>query len=932
MESNKLVLIDGHALAYRMFFALPINAFTTKAGEPTNATFGFTRTILDTMFDFPPPKYLAVCFDVGRTFRDDMYEDYKGTREKMPDELALQIERIQEVLQALNIPTLSLDGYEADDVIGTLAAQARGKVPVSIVTGDRDLLQLVDDNTMVDLPLNRNTKRPVTYNSNVVFEEYEMRPDQIVDWKALEGDSSDNIPGVRGVGRKTAVKLLSQYDTLDNIYAHLDEIPVRFRNKLKAGKEMAYLSKKLATIVTDAPITLDLEACVTQDFDPKAVLTILRELELRRLVHQFLENIDYEEEEEVDETVVDTRPTQPVAIQTKQQLDELVKKLNKAELIAFDVETTSLDKMSAELVGISLAIDPPNAYYIPIGHIANEMQKSSGQLKLFAGAPERVEGQLPLNTVIDALRAPLTNPKIAKVAHNAKFDWIILHRHGLDVAPVSFDTMIAEWLSDPESKRLGLKTLSYARLGIEMQDITELIGKNKKTQRSFAEISIEKAIPYAAADADMTLRLVPLLKTELREKGQLELMEMETRLIPVLAQMELAGIKIDPDFFKAFSAELNTRLVEIEKEIYGIAGEQFNINSTQQLSVILFERLKLPTDGVKVNKSGSYSTAFGVLEGLKSADDSGIIDLILEHREISKLKGTYVDALPLLMAKDGRIHTSFNQTGTVTGRLSSNTPNLQNIPIRSALTRRVRKGFIAEEGWHFLAADYSQVELRILAHVSDDENLLDAFHNNLDVHTATAASVFGVELEDVAFEQRLFAKRVNFGLMYGMGAFRLARETDLTLGEAENYVKKYFEQFPGVRGYLDGSKVMARRQGYVETLLGRRRYFTIFMNEGRSVRQKIAAAEREAINHPIQGTAADIIKLAMLELDKALSEGGYRARLLLQVHDELMLEVPDDELGAVTELVRTTMRNAFSLKVPLKVEAEFGITWLEIKG
>ncbi len=930
MESNKLVLIDGHALAYRMFFALPINAFTTKAGEPTNATFGFIRTILDIMFDFPPPKYLAVCFDVGRTFRDDMFEDYKGTREKMPDDLALQIERIQEVLQALNIPTLSLDGYEADDVIGTLAAQAKGKVPVSIVTGDRDLLQLVDDNTLVDLPLNRNSKRPVTYNAKVVFDEYEMRPDQIIDWKALEGDSSDNIPGVRGVGRKTAVKLLSQYDTLDNIYAHLEEIPARFRNKLEAGKEMAYLSKKLATIVTDVPIELDLDACVTQDFDLNTVLDIFRELEFRSLTNQLLEHAEIEEDESVEE-LVEVSTTQPIIVQTKQQLDDLVKKLNAAELIAFDVETSSLDKLSAELVGISLAIKPPVGYYIPVGHISNEAQKSRGQLKLFAGEPELAAGQLPLKTVIDALRAPMTNGKIAKVAHNAKFDWMILHRHGLDVEPIRFDTMIAEWLTDPSSKHLGLKDLSRHRLGIEMQEITELIGKGKN-QRTFAEVGIEAAAPYAAADADVTLRLVAPLKVELKEKGLLDLMDMETRLICVLAEMEFAGIKIDTDFFASFGKELEDRVNELEKEIYEIAGEPFNINSTQQLSVILFERMGLPTDGVKKNKSGSYSTAVGVLEKLKVMDEDGIIDRILEHREISKLKGTYVDAFPLLVADDGRIHTSFRQTGAVTGRLSSNSPNLQNIPIRSALTRRVRKGFVAQEGWHFLAADYSQVELRILAHVSDDKTLLDAFHQNLDVHTATAASVFGVDLDAVTFEQRLFAKRVNFGLMYGMGAFRLARETDLTLAEAENYIKAYFEQFPGVRDYLDGSKQLARRQGYVETLLGRRRYFPIFMREGRSNRQYEASAEREAINHPIQGTAADIIKLAMLNLDDALEKGGYRARLLLQVHDELMLEVPDDELDSVTELVKTTMRNAFKLKVPLKVEAEVGKNWLEIKG
>ncbi|GAB4278027.1 MAG: DNA polymerase I [Candidatus Promineifilaceae bacterium] len=935
MATKKLVLIDGHALAYRMFFALPLEAFSTKDGEPTNATYGFVRTLLDLILADDPPQYLAVSFDLGATFRDEIFEEYKGTRERMPDELRLQIDRIKQVVQALNIPVLELEGFEADDVLGTIARQAKAhRVPVHIITGDRDLLQLVDKNTQVELPA-RGSRPPEVFDEEGVVAYFGVRPDQVVDYKALVGDTSDNIPGVRGIGKKTAEKLLNQYQTLDNIYAHIDEIKGAMGKKLREGKESAYLSYKLARIVTDAPIQLDLEACVTHDFDVHAVADLFRELEFRSLTNMLLEKMP-ESVGKGRETAVTKSPlttsTETVIIRSEAQLQELVKKLNTANLIGFDVETTSLDEMEAKVVGICLAVEPPVGYYIPVGHIRNEEQVTSGQLGLFAGRRELIEQQLPLKKVLDAIRPAMTNPKIGKVAHNAKYDYTVLQRAGLTVSPITFDTMIAEWLTDPASKHKGLKDLVRHRLGVEMTSIDKLIGKGKR-QINFAEVDIEDAAPYGAADADMTLRLVEPLMDEIKEKGLEKILDLEMPLIPVLSQMEQAGIGVDVAFFRQMSQDLAARLLQLEKKITEIAGEPFNINSTQQLSDILFKKLKFPTEGLKKTKSGFYSTAASVLESLSHTEQeakTGMIAAIQEYRELGKLKSTYVDALPELVKEDGRIHTSFNQTGAITGRLASSNPNLQNIPIRSDVGQQIRRGFVARDGWYFLAADYSQVELRILAHISRDEALLEAFRQDQDVHATTAAAVYGIDLSEVTYNQRRFAKAVNFGLIYGMGAFRLARDSDLTLSEAENYITAYFARFPGIQKYLDETKKLAKEQGYVETLLGRRRYFPVFSQErsGGNVQLQLRA-EREAVNHPIQGTAADIIKIAMLNLSKALVP--YRAQMLLQVHDELLLEVPEDELAEMEQLVVNIMTSAYRLDVPLKVDVSYGRNWLELK-
>ena len=938
-NDNTLVLIDGHALAYRMFYAISANNFFTKEGEPTNATFGFTRHLLDWLTHPTPPHYLAVMFDVGKTFRDELYSAYKGTRAPMPDDLVVQIERIRQVVKALNIPVFEMDGYEADDLIGTVAQQATAQgVDVHIVTGDRDLLQLVRAGVVVELPGGREKSAPRLYDDQAIFDEYGLKPRQVVDWKALEGDASDNIPGVPGIGRVTAVKLLQKYETLDNIYQHLDELNPKTAAKLREFREQAYLGRTLATIITDIPIPFDLQAALLHDVTFDDALTLFSQLQFRTFSKLLLDfRAKSANENEIDQSPTPepatptTVPTHAVTVRTPQQLAELVSVLEQAQWIAFDTETTGLDRFSAEIVGISLATNSPTAYYIPVGHLAQPAQSTAGQMSLFATSPTRVSNQLTLDEVLTALRPILTNPQLPKVAHNAKFDMAMLQEAGVQVEGVQFDTMLAEWLCDPSSRMLGLKELARHRLGITMTEISALIGKGKQ-QINFGEVPLETAAEYAAADADMTLRLHQPLAQELEDKSLLPILELEMALIPVLVEMERVGIALDQPFFSRYSAEITQRLNELEEAVYLIVGKRFNLNSTQQLSDALFITLELPHKGLKKTASGHFSTAAGVLDDLLDVDERGIIKLIIEHRELSKLKSTYADALPsLINPRTGRVHTTFNQTGAATGRLSSNSPNLQNIPIRTQLGRKLRAGFVPPTGWQFIAADYSQVELRILAHVSGDETLVRAFHEDQDIHKTTAASVYSVPLESVTFEQRRFAKAVNFGLMYGMGPYRLARDSELTLAEAENYIKAYFERFPGVRRYLDETKEKARAQGYVETLFGRRQYYPILQREGGANPGDVAAAERAAINHPIQGTAADIIKRAMITLHQQLQAKRLQARLLLQIHDELILEAPQEEIEEVRSLLITTMSNACQLIVPLKVESNVGDNWYELK-
>ncbi len=962
MPEPTLVLIDGHSLAFRAFHAIPLG-LTSPGGELTNAVYGFTSMLLRVLRE-QAPEYVAVAFDVGRTFRHEMYEAYKGHRERMPDELRTQVERIKEVVAALNIPIFTAEGYEADDVLATLARQAaEQEVNALIVTGDRDILQVVSDRIRV-LTSGRQFSDTIIYDPAAVAAKYGLRVDQLVDLKALVGDKSDNIPGVKGIGEKGATNLLQTYGTFDAIYAHLDEVkPDRTQQALREGRESAELSRRLGRITTAVPVALDLAACRLRDYDRDRAVALFQDLAFRSLVRELpaaergrggageqgsggageqggdgagaqgsggageqlglfagealsaqAAGLPFDRSAGLPATGSTT-----LLVTTAEMLNEVAAALKAARRIAFDTETTSTDPHAATLVGLAVAWDAADAAadaagvhsaYIPLRHPEGE--------------------QLPWEAVAAAVQPAFADPGIVKVAHNASYDIAMLARNGLTIAGAIVDTMVAEFLIDPGSRGLGLKDLAWTRLRVEMTPISALIGTGK-SQITMDQVPAATAGAYAGADAAMTLRLADVALPELEAKGLMPLFrDVEMPLIPVLVAMESAGVKLDVPFLGQMSVDLTRRLHELEREIQLMVGYAFNINSTQQLSDVLFGKLGLPTEGLKKTLAGGYSTAADVLEGLRGRHE--IIDLILQQRQLTKLLNTYVDALPgMVNAATGRLHTSFNQTGAETGRISSTAPNLQNIPIRSELGREIRRAFVAEPGWQLLSADYSQVELRILAHISGDEHLLAAFGRGEDIHASAAAKVYGVPLDQVTKEQRSVAKMMNFATSYGVTAFGLAQRTGLSRGEADQFMQRYFATYPGVKTYIEETKRLAREQGYVETLLGRRRYFPVLRTQatGQAANAVRQAAERAAINHPIQGTAADIIKIAMIRLFHALNAGGYRARMAIQVHDELVLEVPDAELARVARLVEETMEAAYDLKAALKVDMEAGPNWYE---
>jgi len=918
--AEKLVLVDGHSLAYRAFHALPAD-MQTSTGELTNASYGFTSMLLSVLND-EQPDYVIVTFDKGPSFRVREYAEYKAHREKMPAEMRSQMERVREIVDTLNIPIVMLPDYEADDVLGTLSRQAAEQgLDVVIVTGDRDALQLVDERVTV-LTSGRRFSDTLRYTPDAVREKYGLEPQQLIDLKALMGDSSDNIPGVRGVGEKGGTTMLQQYGTLENLYAHLDELTKRYQNALSENRDMAYLSQRLGRIVRDAPVTLDLETARTdKGYDRERALELLQQLEFRTLVRRLpgapaATTSDRQQLSLFGET---TGAAQAVAeadlgdyraVTDETELAKIATQLGKAPRIAVDTETTGTDALLADLVGLSITDREGTAWYVPVL------------------APEG-DPVLPLETVRQHLDPVMANTQIAKIGHNLKYDVEVLQRHGFTVAGPLFDTMIAEWVLNPNSGNLGLKNQAWARLGVQMTEITALIGKGRD-QKTMAQVPLAQVTPYASADADMTFRLAAILQTELEQREQTALFrDLEMPLLPVLVDMEMAGVKLDTDWLATLSEELATRLGDLERDIYRHAGTEFNINSTQQLSDVLFNHLGLSTRGVSKTKSGHYSTRASVLEDLKGAHP--IVDAILDHRELSKLKSTYVDALPQLVnPHTGRVHTSYNQTGTVTGRLSSSNPNLQNIPIRSAEGRRVRRAFVAEDGWQLIGADYSQVELRVMAHVSGDEGLTGAFERDEDIHATTAAAVYDVPLDEVSYEQRRIAKAVNFGLIYGQSAYGLSKQLGITVEEAEGFIRRYFERFPRVRAYMDQVQREVVERGYVDTLLNRRRFFPELAPDSNLPQHQRQAAQRMAINTPIQGSAADIIKLAMLRTHRMLKESGLRTRMILQVHDELVLEAPEEEQERAVALLREAMGQAFELIVPLKVDVEVGTNWEEM--
>jgi len=904
-QKQLLLLFDGHALIHRGFHALPPLA-VTKTGEPTGAVYGFASMLLKVVAGFKPTHW-AIAFDSpAPTFRHKQFEDYKAHRPPAPDELKRQFGRVRELVEAFNIPSFEVEGYEADDILGALCRQASDQgIDTIIVTGDTDTLQLVSPHVSVLTPRpGRTFSDTIIYDEAAVQQRYGLLPQQLADLKGLKGDPSDNIPGVTGIGEKTATKLIQQFGSIEEVYHHIGEVvPEKVQKLLKDGENEAKQSKELATIVTDMPVALDLAACRVSAYERDKVAELFRELEFSSLLPKLPEAAVDEQKPTPAEFQSKSKAVEYQIVDTADSLDEVIGLLSQAGSFAVDTETTGTDPRQAALVGISLSSAPGKAWYLPVGHLAGD--------------------QLPLSQVIAALKPLLEDPKVSKIAHNGKYDMTVLLKYGVMVENLGFDTMIAAYLLG--EKALGLKPLAFSKLGIEMSPIANLIGTGAK-QISMAWVDMLKVSEYACADADMANRLSKLLEAELKAQRLWELFTaVEMPLLPVLLRMETNGVALDISRLRDMSWSMGEKLAKLEREIYDCVGHRFNVNSTQQLAAVLYDELKLPR--TKKIKSG-YSTGASVLEGLKGAHP--VIELLLEYRQLTKLKSTYIDALPALTDPDtGRVHTSFNQTGTTTGRLSSSDPNLQNIPVRTEEGRQVRRAFIAgKESSLLLAADYSQIDLRVLAHLSQDPRLLAAFAQDEDIHATTASQVFGVPLSAVTPDMRRLAKTVNFGVIYGMSEYGLEQATELSRQEAAQFIQAYFEKYSGVKDYLNSTKRDAAEKGYVQTLLGRRRYIPEINAANPQVRM---AAERMAINMPVQGTSADIIKVAMIDLQREMDRKGLEAKMILQVHDELLFDLPQEEVEELRQLVLQIMPQALKLSVPVKVDVKTGRNWDEME-
>ena len=919
MSQAPLVLVDGSSYLYRAFHALP--PLTMSKGLPTGAVKGVLNMLKSLRKQYPDSPF-AVVFDAkGGTFRDEMFAEYKANRPSMPDDMRVQIEPLHASVIALGFPLLCVEGVEADDVIGTLArSSAAADRPVVISTGDKDMAQLVDGHiTLV------NTMTGSVMDIEGVKEKFGVSPEQIIDYLALMGDSSDNIPGVPGIGPKTASGLLVGVGGgLVDLYEKLDIVPTlpirgakNLPAKLEEHREMAFLSYRLATIKIDVPLDIGLEDLHLKQPDCEKLIELYTELEFKSWIAEV-----EREAKRAGQVIVHEEPAPPAeeqqyeTILDQARFDVWLKKLNDARLIAFDTETTGLDAQQAQLVGLSFAVKPGEAAYIPLTHS-------------YMGVPE----QLDRDTVLRALKPLLEDPAKAKVGQHAKFDMNILancaiggdQACGIMVQGVAFDTMLESYVLDSTATRHDMDSLALKYLGHGTTSFQDIAGKGVK-QLTFDQISLEQAGPYAAEDADVTLRLHHVLHEKLAAIPSLNsvLTDIEMPLVPVLARIERQGALVDANLLGIQSVELGDKLVALEREAFAIAGEEFNLGSPKQLGVILYEKLGLPI--ISKTAKGQPSTAEAVLAEL-AEQDFPLPKVLMQYRSMSKLKSTYTDRLPeQINPRTGRIHTSYHQAVTATGRLSSSDPNLQNIPIRTAEGRRIRQAFVAPKGYKLLAADYSQIELRIMAHLAKDEGLLHAFRNDLDVHSATAAEVFGVELNDVTTDQRRSAKAINFGLIYGMSAFGLAKQIGVDRKQSQAYIDRYFARYPGVLDYMERTRTQAAEQGYVETIFGRRLYLPDINAKNPALRK---GAERTAINAPMQGTAADIIKKAMVAVDNWLTASGLDARVILQVHDELVLEVREDLVDEVREQVRSHMSEAAKLDVPLVVEVGVGNNWDE---
>ena len=924
---NPLVLVDGSSYLYRAFHAFP--PLTNSAGEPTGAMYGVLN-MLKSLISQVQPSHIAVVFDAkGKTFRDEMFEQYKSHRPPMPDDLRKQIQPLHDIIRALGIPLLVIEGVEADDVIGTLAvAASKANQKVLISTGDKDMAQLVDDNIMLI-----NTMNNTLLDRDAVIEKYGIPPELIIDYLALMGDSADNIPGVAGVGEKTALGLLQGIGSMAEIYANLDkvaELPIRgakkLGDKLLAEKEMADLSYRLATIKTDVDLDITPKQLTLGASNNDKLTEYFGRYEFKRWLNEVMNGADSITNNNEQPTKINHYQATPALAQdnseealpaiqidrsryetllTEADLNRWVEKLKQAKLFALDTETDNLDYMAANLVGISFALENGEAAYLPL------------QLD-YLGAPKTLEK----TTALTLLKPVLENPTIQKVGQNFKYDLTIFARNGIDVQGVAFDTMLESYVLN-STGRHNMDDLAKRYLGHQTITFEEIAGKGKN-QLTFNQIPLEKAAEYAAEDADVTMKLQQVLWEKLSKEPSLEKLfkEMELPLLGVLSRMERRGVLIDSDALFLQSNEIANRLSELEEQAYVLAGQPFNLASTKQLQEILFDKLGLPV--IQKTPKGAPSTNEEVLEELAFSHE--LPKVLVEHRGLSKLKSTYTDKLPQMVnPQTGRVHTSYHQAVTATGRLSSSDPNLQNIPIRNEEGRRIRQAFIAREGFTVVAADYSQIELRIMAHLSQDQGLINAFTQGKDIHRSTAAEIFGVSLDEVTSEQRRNAKAINFGLIYGMSAFGLSRQLGIGRADAQSYMDLYFKRYPGVQTFMHDIREKAKAQGYVETLFGRRLYLPD-INSSNGMRRK--AAERVAINAPMQGTAADIIKRAMIQLDQKLQNDPDIA-MIMQVHDELVFEVRSEKVAFYSELIKTQMESAADLVVPLIVDVGQGNNWDE---
>ena len=910
-----LILMDGHALVHRAWHAIRQPLTVQATGEEVRAVYGFLNSFLRTLSDWQP-THCAIAFDLPEpTFRHREFADYKAHRPPTPPELRGQFRRIRELVTVFGIPTYEMAGYEADDVLGTLSRQAEQmEIETLILTGDTDTLQLVSPRVRV--LMSASTQKRTMYDEAAVMERYGgLRPEILPDVKALQGDSSDNIPGVPGVGGKTAIRLISQYGSVEGIYDSLDSVTqARLRQSLSDNRDSAMQGKRLTTIVRDVPVELDLDACEFWRYDRTKVVDLLTELEFFSAVSRIPQPAHADDETgSATSESADGPDLQYTTVDTEASLENMVAELTGRQNFAFHVEGSSRDPLRAEPVGIAAATEPGRVWYVPVGHVEGR--------------------QLPLETVLARLGPLLESKTIAKSAHSANYGMTALERCGVAVRNLKFDTMLAAHLCG--KKAVDLKALALDYFGHEMPPVTDLIGTGRK-QITMAQVEIDRASRYACEQADFAGRLHGVLGTELGKKKSTDVFEqVEMPLAPVLVRMQLNGVALDLELLSEMSSELAERLSAIETGMFDLVGHEFNLNSGRQLGGVLFDELRLPP--TRRTKTG-YSTDAAALDGLKEllnrgeADDIDpraleVLDQVLEYRQLSKIKSTYVDALPTLVnPATGRIHTSYNQTGSATGRVSSNDPNVQNIPVRTELGRRVRRAFVAGGAPEhcLLAADYSQIELRVLAHISQDPGLIDAFRRDEDIHAATAASVYDVPMDGVTAEMRRIAKIMNFGVLYGLSAYGISRQTDLAADEGAAFIDTYFGKYPGIRSYVDSTKAEVARTGYVETLMGRRRYIPEISSGNRMVR---ASGERMAINMPIQGTAADILKIAMVRIQERLDDLGLASMMIIQVHDELIFEVPSDEMGRMKEIVMELMPSAMALAVPLNVDLKTGYTW-----